>query len=81
MLSEESKKARAEYQREYRKRNASRLRAYKRKWSKDNPEKINQYQENYWSKKAALEGSENVESEGTRFSKGYARGVNDNQSL
>ena len=28
-------------------------RAYKRQWAKDNPDKIRQYQETYWSKKAA----------------------------
>lgn len=27
-------------------------RAYKRKWAKQNPEKIRQYQQTYWSRKA-----------------------------
>lgn len=27
-------------------------RAYKRKWAKQNPEKIRQYQQAYWNKKA-----------------------------
>lgn len=72
MLSEESKKARADYLREYRRKNASRLRAYKRKWSKENPDKIRQYQESYWKKKAALEGSENDESKGNGISEGNA---------
>lgn len=28
-------------------------RAYKRKWAKENPDKVKRYQEKYWSKKAA----------------------------
>jgi hypothetical protein len=28
-------------------------RAYKRKWAKQNPEKIRQYQQTYWNRKAA----------------------------
>ena len=27
-------------------------RAYKRKWQRENPEKVKRYQENYWRKKA-----------------------------
>ncbi len=29
-------------------------RAYRRKWAKDNPEKVKAQQERYWQKKAAL---------------------------
>ncbi len=51
MLTEEAKKAQAEYQKKYRTKNASRLRAYKRKWSRENPEKVKEYQNKYWNKK------------------------------
>ena len=27
-------------------------RAYKRKWQRENPEKVKEYQERYWTKKA-----------------------------
>lgn len=27
-------------------------RAYKRKWQRENPDKVKQYQEKYWSRKA-----------------------------
>ncbi len=27
-------------------------RAYKRKWQRENPDKVKQYQENYWNRKA-----------------------------
>lgn len=32
---------------------AAARRAYKRKWARENPEKIRAYQEKYWTKKAA----------------------------
>ena len=32
---------------------AAARRAYKRKWAKENPEKVKAQQERYWSKKAA----------------------------
>lgn len=34
------------------KKAAEARRQYKRQWAKRNPEKIRQYQENYWNKKA-----------------------------
>jgi len=42
----------AEYQRQYRQRNRERLNEYRKAWNKANPEKVKQYQENYWNKKA-----------------------------
>lgn len=44
--------ARAEYGRNYRKKNRERLNAYQRDWNKRNPEKVKLYQERYWAKKA-----------------------------
>lgn len=32
---------------------AAARRAYKREWARKNPEKVKQYQQNYWSRKAA----------------------------
>ena len=54
-MTEEARKARAEYAKEYRSRNKERLNAYRRQWNKDNPDKVKQYNETYWGKK----GSEN----------------------
>ena len=34
-------------------------RAYKRKWQRENPDKVKRYQENYWSKKAQEAAQEN----------------------
>lgn len=36
-------------------------RAYKRKWAKDNPEKIKAQQERYWSKKAEQAAAEQAQ--------------------
>lgn len=36
--------------------------AYKREWAKKNPDKIRQYQETYWEKKAQEAAAENTES-------------------
>lgn len=35
-------------------------RAYKRAWNKRNPDKVKDYQERYWNKKAEQEGLQNV---------------------
>lgn len=51
-MSTEARQAQAAYAKEYRRKNRERLNAYRRKWSKDNPDKVKQYQETYWKKKA-----------------------------
>lgn len=43
-------------QREYRQKNAEKIRQYQREWRKKNPEKCKQYLENYWTKKALEAG-------------------------
>lgn len=43
MMSEEAREARREYQREYRKKNADRIRANKREWQHRNKERCNGY--------------------------------------
>lgn len=35
--------------------------AYRRKWAKENPEKVKAMQERYWSKKAAEQAAANAE--------------------
>ena len=52
MLSETAKKARAEYMREYRKKNKERIRKQNAEWRKNNPEKLKAAQDRFWSKKA-----------------------------
>lgn len=34
-------------------------RAYKRKWQRENPDKVKQYQERYWNRKAQEAAAEN----------------------
>ena len=51
-MTDAAKKARREYQRAYKQKNAARINAYNRTWRKANPEKVKQYNTNYWSKKA-----------------------------
>lgn len=33
-------------------------RAYKREWARKNPDRVKQYNENYWNKKAASQSAE-----------------------
>ena len=51
---EKVRQARAEYQREYYKKNKRRLREYQNKWRKDNPERVKQYNTNYWLKQSGI---------------------------
>lgn len=44
-----------EYMREYREKNREKLNAQRRVWAKNNPEKVVEYQERYWNKKASKE--------------------------
>lgn len=54
-MNEELKKARneymREYMREYREKNREKINAQQREWTKNNPEKVREYQERFWSKK------------------------------
>lgn len=52
-MNDAAKKARADYQREYKRKNAEKINAYNRAWRKANPEKVKEYNSNYWQKKAA----------------------------
>ena len=51
-MTEEAKKARREYYREYRKKNRERINENYRKWTRENPEKAKAIQARYWQKKA-----------------------------
>ena len=57
-MTEEAKKAQAEYMKRYRRENRERLNKYRREWGKKHPEKQKEYSANYWNKKAQ-EGAEN----------------------
>lgn len=52
-LSDEARKSKAAYQREYRKHHREQYNAYNRKWRSKHKAKVNQYNEKYWEKKAA----------------------------
>lgn len=51
-LSDEAKKKRAEYQREYRKNNRDRINKYHAEWRKNNPDKVKEHIKSYWERKA-----------------------------
>lgn len=51
-MNEAAKAARREANRKYREAHREELNAYRRKWAKDNPDKIAASHERYWNKKA-----------------------------
>lgn len=51
-LLEHAKELQREYQRKWRTKNREKLRASHKAWRDANPEKIQQYRQNYWIKKA-----------------------------
>lgn len=58
-LQEKAKALRREYnrkyQREWRKKNRTRLKIYQREWRKAHPEKVRKYTQNHWKKRALEE--------------------------
>lgn len=52
VMSEKAKAARREYQRRYRAENKDRYNEMQRDWRRRNPEKVQQYRENYYNKLA-----------------------------
>lgn len=57
-MTENAKKARAEYMRQYRAANKEKINEQERARRKANPERYKEYRENYWNKKAAaLQGA------------------------
>lgn len=51
MLTEQARKVRNEYQREYYRNNKDRLLEQQREWRKNNPEKVKEYNKRYWENK------------------------------
>lgn len=51
-MNEKAKEARREAARRYREAHRDELNAYRRKWARENPEKIAAQHERYWTKKA-----------------------------
>ena len=60
-MTQAAKEARARYAREYNAKNRERLNEYRRNWRRENPDKVRQYNEDYWKHKA--EGGDVSESE------------------
>lgn len=57
-MTDKAKAARAEYMREYRKKNPEKIAAYMREYRKKNPEKIAACMLRYWEKKALRKEAE-----------------------
>ena len=51
-MTQEARNAQADYMREYRRKNKERLSEYRKKWAKNNPDKVRVYRERAWEKKA-----------------------------
>lgn len=51
-MSKEANLAKKEYMKKYREENRSKIREQQRIWRQNNPDKVKEYQEKYWSKKA-----------------------------
>lgn len=51
-MSKEALEARKEYMRNYRKKNREHINKTFNEWKKSNPEKVKQYEANYWEKVA-----------------------------
>lgn len=51
-MNEAAKHARYEYMKRYRKENRERINELKREWNRNNPDKVKEYQERYWERKA-----------------------------
>lgn len=60
-MNDGAKVAQAKYAKAYRAKNRERLNQYRREWAKKHPDKIKQYAENYWNKKAEGEIKEDEE--------------------
>ena len=52
VLSDQAKKLKSEYQREWRKKNRDHINQYQREWFAKNPDKSKLYHWRYWERKA-----------------------------
>ena len=51
-LSEEAKKKRKEYKRQWREKNKNHISEYAKQWREKNPDKIQEYEKRFWERKA-----------------------------
>ena len=63
MLTEEGRRARAEYQREYRRKNAERLRKQRRERYQRDKERIKAAQDEHWNRKGAAAAKQTEDNE------------------
>lgn len=52
MMTEEARKVKNEYMKEWRKANRQKQNEYHKKWRENNKDKVKEYQDNYWLRKA-----------------------------
>ena len=57
-MTEEAKKAKREYYKKYRAKNAERIKEREKAWRKANPEKVREHQNRYWLNKYLKENGE-----------------------
>lgn len=57
-MTDEAKKARAEARKRYREKHREEINAYRRKWAKENPEKVEAQANRYWKKQAEIEADQ-----------------------
>ena len=57
-MDEAAKEARRQYHREYAKNNRKRLNEAQNRWRQANPEKVREYDERYWKRKAEARNKE-----------------------
>lgn len=57
-MTDEAKKARAEARKRYRETHREEINAYRRKWAKENPEKVEAQANRYWKKQAEIEADQ-----------------------
>lgn len=54
----EAKKARARARKKYREEHREQINAYRRKWAKENPDKVKEQASRYWKRQAEIEADQ-----------------------
>lgn len=57
-MDEEARKARARARKKYREKHREEINAYRRKWAKENPDKVKEQASRYWKRQAELEADQ-----------------------
>ena len=57
-MTEEAKKGKAKANKRYRETHREEINAYRRKWAKDNPEKVQAQALRYWDRQAKMEADQ-----------------------